>query len=355
MRIVIGCMTGTSLDGLDAASVRIEGDGLSMRASLLGIASRPLEIDGLAALARGDVIDAATVARIAMDFGELHADTIATLISAHGTPTFVTAHGQTVFHAPPRSWQLINPWPIAHRHRCPVLTDLRGADLSAAGQGAPITPLADWIMFRDETASRAVVNLGGFCNVTLLDAGSTPERIRGFDVCACNQLLDAIARQTLGTPYDEGGAAAVGGTVDQAALASLLPLLRHDTGRSLGTGDEALAWLAEQSLSGPDLAATACEAIGSRVGEAVGAADEVLLTGGGARNAALVRRIEAACTGTVVSIDRLGVPLEARESMAMAVLGALIADGVHPTLPGVTGANEPIPLAGSWINVTPNL
>jgi anhydro-N-acetylmuramic acid kinase len=354
-RIVIGCMTGTSLDGLDAASVRIEGEGLSMRAALLDVVSHPLEIDGLAALARGAATDAGTVARMAMHLGEAHADAIGPLIAAHGAPAFVVAHGQTVFHASPRSWQLINPWPIARRHGCPVLTDLRGADLSAAGEGAPITPLADWVMFRDAAASRAIVNLGGFCNVTLLEAGSTPEGVRGFDVCACNQLLDAVARQMLGVPYDEGGAAAASGIVDEAAVQSLLPRLRHDAGRSLGTGDEALAWLAEQTLTGADLAATACAAIGRRIGEVVGEAREVLLAGGGARNASLVRAIEAARSGPVGSIERLGVGPEARESMAMAVLGALIADGVCPTLAGVTGANEPIPLAGSWINVTPNL
>ena len=110
----------------------------------------------------------------------------------------VVAHGQTVFHAPPASWQLLNAAPIARAVRAPVVFDLRQADLAAGGQGAPITPLADWIMLRAHgpaAAGRAIVNLGGFCNVTILPSGAGPEGVRGMDVCPCNHLLDGVARR----------------------------------------------------------------------------------------------------------------------------------------------------------------
>ncbi len=100
----------------------------------------------------------------------------------------VVAHGQTVYHAPPLSWQLCAPGPIAHALQVPVLCDLRSADIAAGGQGAPITPIADHILFRHAREARAVVNLGGFCNITTLPAGDDATRVRGGDVCACNQV-----------------------------------------------------------------------------------------------------------------------------------------------------------------------
>lgn len=366
-RLVVGCMTGTSIDGLDCALARITGRGLAMRAELLATHSAPIP-DGLRQtlrrIAAAEPLTAAAIARAAREFGELHANTIADLLKASNTPKpdLIAVHGQTVFHSPPDSWQLINPAPIARAHNCPVVSDLRAADLAAGGQGAPITPLADFTLFRHESLPTAVVNLGGFCNITLLpaapasaDPASLLPHIRGFDVCACNQILDDLARKVLRADYDESGAAALRGHPHEEALIDLEGVLatQSSSKRSLGTGDESAEWVSRWRVHVPadDLAATACEGIGRTIAERIveTGAERILLAGGGARNAALVKAIASWVSSTPVTTDTLGVDVSSREALCMAVLGALSHDRVPITLPQVTRCPPPAPIAGSWL------
>lgn len=351
-------MTGTSLDGLDAALVACEGKGLGMRlVSVLGSATAELPARRvLRELAGGKALDAGTIARAALDLGEAHAEVVAGLIERHaraGAVEVIALHGQTVFHRPPGSWQLINPWPVARRTGLPVVYDLRGADLAAGGQGAPITPMADWVMFRSAGCARAIVNLGGFVNVTVMPAGAGPEGVRGFDVCACNQLLDAAARVAIDAPMDAGGARALRGSVDGRAAGPLRDLLESQggAGRSLGTRDEGLEWVTRWAtrLAPDDLLATAAHTVGSVVGvrvrAAAGGAAEVYLAGGGARNTALARAI-----GGCRPLADLGVEGGDREAAAFAVLGLLACDGEAITLEGVTGRGGEAALSGAWIH-----
>lgn len=331
-------------------------------------------------------------AELAWALGEAHAEAFEALIGGRNV-SLAVAHGQTLFHRPPYSLQLLNPAPIAARLRCRVLCDLRQADLAAGGRGAPITPMADWVLFRDAAQRRAVVNLGGFCNATFLPPGrgGCLHHVRGADLCACNQVLDAIARRTLDAPFDEDGAAARRGTPDAEAVAALVSLLRRqrDEGRSLGTGDEATKWIEtelrrlasapgtaqERSAVavvphvGETLAASAVEAIGAVITEAVnehreeceedrhrasgldGAQDpvEILLAGGGARNAALVAAITRSSLGPVTTTAACGIPIEAREAVAMAVLGALAEDDAEITLEAVTGRRDRAGRPGVWM------
>lgn len=355
-RLVIGCMTGTSIDALDAAAVRIDGSGLALRARCEHTASWPLG-DLAPRLRRGAEqapMTAGEWSRLALDFGRFHADRLADFSRTLGAkPTLISVHGQTVFHAPPASWQMINPAPIAAALGCPVVFDLRQADLAAGGQGAPITPLADWVLLRDERESRAIVNLGGFCNITLLPAGGEPESVRGMDVCACNQVLDAAARRVLRRPFDEDGAAAVSGAAHGPALAELAGMLESQraAGRSLGTGDEADRWVERWAdrTSPENLCASACAAIAMSVAAAAEGSGALVLAGGGARNRALVEQItEVARPALVRPIEGLGIPGGFREAIEMAVLGALCQDRVPITLPQVTGRREGAVISGTW-------
>jgi anhydro-N-acetylmuramic acid kinase len=363
-RLIVGTMTGTSVDGLDVAVVEIEGQGLGMSARLRTIRSFPLgDLAGrLRHACEGTALSAGEFARLALDFGLLHAHRVQESLDGE-RPGLVVLHGQTVFHRPPVSWQLINPFPVAHAIGCPVAFDLRGADLAAGGQGAPITPLADWILFRGPRP-RAIVNLGGFCNVTVLPgshADSPRERIRGFDVCACNQVLDAAARVAIAESFDSGGRTAATGRVDQPSSAGLQELLARQraAGRSLGSGDEAADWVQEAAkrLTGPDLLATAVAAVGTTIGKAAAEAlrsvdpdssGEIFLAGGGARNLTLAARIAAAAGLRCGDTSELGVPIEAREAMGIAVLGALAADREPTTLASVTGRGEPALIDALW-------
>lgn len=371
-RLVIGCMTGTSIDGIDAACVEITGRGLAIAPRFLTALSRPLGLlaQGLRDLASSKPLDGATITRLAWELGDLHAAVALELAEQvkrhhHRDIDLVCVHGQTVFHGGGRTWQIIQPAPIARALRSPVVFDLRAADVAVGGQGAPITPLADWVFFRSPSATRTIVNLGGFCNITELPrAGNDPgnaaterqlAQIQARDVCVCNQVLDALARKLLNAPYDADGAAARAGTRDPAAFAALDALLRTQarSGRSLGTGDEIAAWVDRAvALPPPHALRTAVDAIGGVIGDAC-TGEEILLAGGGVRNPTLVsaigQAVERVRPARVRLTSEAGLPPEFREAAEFAVLGALAQDRVPITLPQVTRCPSPAPLSGAWV------
>ncbi len=370
IRFAVGCMTGTSIDGIDAALVEISGRGPDMSARFVDAISRPLgELAAdLRRLADQQPMPASRIAELSWSFGELHARAIQDLLArpaaAGRAADLVCVHGQTVYHAKARSWQLVQPAPIARLVGSPVVFDLRAADIAAGGQGAPITPLADWICFRSPGTPRAIINLGGFCNVTLLprhSPGAGPALVRGRDVCACNQLLDGLARIRLGRRFDEDGAIAAAGKPIPAALVALKDLLRRQlaAARSLGTGDELSSWIsATAAQPGPDVVRTACEAIAQAIAEAVVAAGDpaqLVLAGGGVRNRTLVGAITRAASARggagidIVPSDAVGVPAAFREATEFAILGALSQDRTPITLPGITGCSTPAPVSGAWV------
>jgi len=388
-RRIIGAMTGTSIDGIDLALMEIRGHGLAMEARF--VRGRSAELGELAprlrAAATQEPGPASFFAQLALDLGRLHARE--SLMLAEREPIdLVVLHGQTVHHAPPVSWQLINPFPIAAALRCAVISDLRQADLAAGGQGAPITPLADWVLFRSHLR-RVILNLGGFANATAIppepaNGRSTDDRgpkarraetqgdarseaqgvandaigeIRGADLCACNQLLDRAARRVLHTPFDLDGVAALAGRVDESSRMELERTLdaQRRAGRSLGTGDEAFAWVdrAADSLAPNDLMATAVSAIGAVVARGVlalaSSPEEVILAGGGSRNRALQQAIGSHLPCPLRTTDELGIPIDMREAAEMAVLGTLATDGVSISLPAVTGRSAAAGSDGSLI------
>ncbi len=350
-RLVLGCMTGTSIDGLDVALVCIRGNGLTMRVELRDQCSRELGTlaSRLRSLAGQQPCTAGDIAAMGRDLALIHLDACRELTKGQHID-LVCVHGQTVFHAPPLSWQLFSPAVLAHGLHAPVVSDLRAADLAAGGQGAPITPLADWILLRHAVETRAVINLGGFVNLTRLPADGGVDRVSGGDVCACNQVLDAVARTVLDRPFDENGAAALEGRASPRAVADLGRRLgmQAKAGRSLGTGDELASWLERfRDLAPEDLARSACAAIAAVVAKAAAPANRLILAGGGTRNRALVAELTARAGVPVQISDELGVPATLREAMAFAVLGALCQDGVPITLPAITGVDR-APVAGCW-------
>lgn len=354
-RIAVGIMTGTSLDGIDACALRLQGRGMKLRAEHLGFASLPLDelADTLRRLSMGEPASARSIAMVRTGLGSRCSDAVDQL--GLDRIDLIAVHGQTVHHDRNGSWQLIDPTPIAQRHRCAVVNDLRSLDRAAGGEGAPITPMADWILHRGG-APRAIVNLGGFINCTLLPAEHDPDpcsSIDGFDVCPCNHLLDAIARSALDCAFDEDGAMARSGSTCMEQLTPLVARLSEfrKQERSLGTGDEDLARMnaLADTLGGADAAATTCAAIATTLARSLQphAVHEVLLAGGGALNRTLVEAIGDAMGDDAV-VGRLEHGTQ-REAAAMAVLGALAWDGIAITLPSVTGRADTHARDGSWV------
>ncbi len=353
VRYIIGCMTGTSIDGLDCALVKVTGAGLSMRPTFITHLSAPLGKlrSPLRALAEQTPMRAHAIAQLLNDFAHLHARACEALwaqCNVPGRPHLLSVHGQTVYHAPPISWQLFAPQTLAALTGCDVVSDLRAANLAAGGEGAPLTPLADGLLF-PSTHPTAIINLGGFCNITFLPARSParpldPRTIRGCDLFPCNHILNTLARAHLNAQFDRNGAAAARAWAKQQllpprALARIAKLFARPSARSLGTGDESTAAalrIATLHGVGATLAGV-CDQLATALvtaAESYGAT-RLLLAGGGALNAFLASRTEVHARNRAITLEPLPLPPQAREAAGWAVLGALHRDGVPVSPPSI--------------------
>ena len=351
-RLIIGVMTGTSLDAIDVAAVRVTGTGLSLTASTTKFGSYPLTSVSfeLRELSSNTSTSPSRLLEIEQNYSNLIADAVADVAGTQ-KPDLVVVHGQTIFHNPPLTWQLLNPWPTVSRIGAPLLYDLRRADLAVGGQGAPLTPIADAVQFGHPELSRAIVNLGGFCNITLLppisDLSIQSGAIRGFDLCPCNHWLDGIMRARTDLTFDRDGQLASSGSMIEPLLESLIgewtrPANNRD---SLGSNSDALFDLEDHSTE--DLLATCCEAIARLIAHATRDCDEILLAGGSARNKHLTARIADSSNGRTRDLGVTGVGAEQREAVGFAVLGALCMDSIPIGLAHTTRATRPI-VSGSW-------
>ncbi len=362
-RLVAGCMTGTSLDGLDIGLVEIEGSGLMMRVKVKKCLSKPLGklADSLRLIASRLPITAKEIARISNKLATLHLSSLME-IAGNRKLDLVSIHGQTLYHAPPLSLQMINPTPVAIGLNVPVVSDLRAADLAMGGQGAPITPISDFILYSSPNEKLYIVNLGGFCNITKLpecDRSSMDhinaklKNISGQDVCSCNQILDAISRDLFHSPFDDKGKRALNGSVEAEPFNYLKNYLmdQSKSKRSLGTGDENDTLLLKKfgSQHSPEnLARSACAAIASTIVSKTDSADRIILAGGGTKNLALVTEINDRSEIKVELSDSCGISATHREAVSMAILGTLCHDRVQITLPQVTGSKGKA-ISGIWV------
>ena len=352
-RTIVGVMTGTSLDGIDAAVIQVRGTGLNLQPTLLDHASGPLGpvADVLRTWSEGTPLTAGEIAQAATDLGRACVSTI-TGMEAAADCDLAGVHGQTVFHRPPYSLQLLDPAPLAAALNCPTMYDFRSADLTAGGEGAPITPLSDWLMYRHRRPT-AVINLGGFCNLTALPPrDADPDLIDARDLCPCNHLLDGLARSRLDAPLDRDGQAAAAGRPQPVFVERLDRQLEERTRsrRSLGTGDESGTLLdLLQPLSTPDALATLIEALAGFIAARVPTdCGRVILAGGGVHNRTFTAALRRHSEAELILSDAVGIPAAAREAMGVAILTALARDGVPLTLPRVTGRTRDTHFDGCW-------
>jgi anhydro-N-acetylmuramic acid kinase len=348
-----GVMSGTSLDGVDAVVADFGGGAVRV----LGFATLPLapglKRDLLALQASGPD-EIAVAARTANALAELYTQAIADAAAVAGVELrdIVAAgvHGQTVRHRPDEGWtlQLNAPARIAERCGTTVVADFRSRDVAAGGQGAPLVPAFHAAAFGG-AVHRAVVNIGGIANVTDLPPRGT---VRGFDTGPGNVLLDLWHERHRGGAFDADGAWAASGRVDARLLAALLaePFLAlgppKSTGRDLFNAGWLDARLAGRGLAAADVQATLLEFTGQAITQAVAAhcagATEVLVCGGGARNAALLACLSARLAPrTVRTTDTAGIPSGQVEALAFAWLARETLAGRPGNLPAVTGAAGP--------------
>ncbi|WP_319461026.1 anhydro-N-acetylmuramic acid kinase [Micromonospora sp. RTP1Z1] len=367
---IVGLMSGTSYDGVDVAAAEFTRAGETLRLRPLGTASLDYD-DGLRAEIGallppgGTTIEA--VCRLDNRLGEVFADAAATGVElAGGAADVVVSPGQTVFHwveagRARGTLQLGAPARVAARVGVPVLSDLRSADVAAGGQGAPLVPAFDALLLDPAAGPRAALNLGGIANLTVVAPGAP---VLGYDVGPANALLDAAARRLLGRPCDLDGARAAAGRVHPGLLELLLAEPYYaaappkSTGKELfhaGYLDDRLAALGEP-VAADDVLATLTELTARTVAAECDRhrVTEVVAAGGGVRNPTLRGRLAALGAGRwrLRTTDELGVPAQAKEAYAFALLGWLSWHGLPGAIPSVTGARRAAVL-GSWTPAGP--
>jgi anhydro-N-acetylmuramic acid kinase len=370
--IVVGLMSGTSLDGIDAALVDIGGETpetidwrLIHGCTLAFPEERRSRIHD--AILHGS---AERLCRLDAELGEWFAEAVERVCREAGMPVeavdLIGSHGQTVWHVPPAdgargsTLQLGDPATIAERTGRPVVSDFRTRDMAAGGQGAPLVPWIDQVLFAADGRPRALQNIGGIGNVSWVPARGAAEPVFAFDTGPGNALIDAAVEiATAGRlTYDRDGALAAQGTVDEALLAELLahPYFAQEPPKS--SGREAFgrpfverlvdAVRPEGDQEWLDLVATLTELTARSIRGAYErwilprGVEEVVLTGGGARNPTLVARIRALLDPLpVAGSGTLGLGMDVKEALAFAVLAWAHVHRIPANVPEATGAKGP--------------
>ena len=351
MTLYIGVMSGTSLDGLDIALVELTPAIKliathyipmpdSLRAELLGLcASGPDEI------ARSAIAQ--------QNWVKLAAQGIHTLLDQQNlNPADIRAigsHGQTIRHEPARGFtvQIGNPALLTELTGITVVSDFRSRDVAAGGQGAPLVPAFHEALFEEQAGNRAVLNVGGFSNLSLIEPGKP---VAGFDCGPGNVLLDAWIHQQRGDNFDRDGQWAARGNVEPGLLKALLSDPFFVTKGPKSTGREVfnLPWLTQHlsllpTFAGEDVQATLLELTALTVIESLQSAQadtrELLVCGGGAHNTTLMKRLARLLPNASVSSTAThGVDPDWVEAMAFAWLAHCCLDGIVANRPSVTGA-----------------
>lgn len=351
--LFVGLMSGTSLDGADAALVDFSS-GTPRTLAFATVAFDPSLRSEILALSAPGSDSLELSGRVSLELARLYAhaveDVIAKSAVDRASIAAIGCHGQTVRHRPDLGFtiQLNDPARLAELTGIDVVADFRRRNMAAGGQGAPLVPAFHEAVFRHPARSRAIVNIGGISNVTWLAAGRP---VLGFDCGPGNVLLDGWAHRHMGARYDEDGNWAARGRTDAKLLDILLrePYLDRAPPKSTGRELFALRWLDERLPRGLDpvdvqstLADFTARAIVAAVDRFCVPTDEIYLAGGGARNPVLVSRIAAIASGRPVTLtDALGVPTSHVESMAFAWLAMKCVRKEPVDLVSSTGARGP--------------
>jgi len=375
-RLVVGLMTGTSADAVDAVLVRLKGEGLAATHEVLAERESPLEDDlrnEVLAVAAAKSLEPERLMRLDVRLAEVYADAVHGIAEEAGVKLTaicaIGSHGQTVRHLPRSgstralTLQLGSASTLAERTGVTVVSDFRKRDTAAGGEGAPLVPIADWWLFRSEKESRVLLNLGGMANVTWLKKGSGLADVIAFDTGPGNAVLDGLVRAgTQGLArHDDAGKLAASGRVHEALLEELLadPFFSMPPPRSTGRerfGDGYAERLAEVSegmgLSLEDTLATAVELTAASIESAVrehllprGKVDAVYASGGGVRNVSLMLALRRRLDGIRLDrLDVLGVSAGTKEALAFAFLAHLTLSGEPGNVPGATGARHAVVL-----------
>ena len=379
VRHVVGMMSGTSVDGVDAALVEISGTDSEPKVKLLAFENKPYPPQ-----VREKIFSLFTPANATVDkvgymnflLGEIYAKSALSVIEKAGMKPekidVIGSHGQTIWHAPiPESpdgipvaytVQIGEGSVIAERTGILTVSDFRVADMAAGGQGAPLVPFSEYLLYRREKETILLQNIGGIGNMTVMPAGAKPRDVFAFDTGPGNMIIDAVISAVTGgeKTYDAGGETAAKGRVCNA----LLDILKEEsyyrqplpktTGREhfgVQYTEKILSWRKENSISVEDLLATVTDLTAYSIADAYERyvlpkyqASEIIVGGGGSYNATLLRFMKERFAPHGVAVrtqEDLGLSSDAKEAVAFALMADCCMRGKANTLPSVTGAEHP--------------
>jgi len=373
-RRILGLMSGTSLDGIDIADVRITGSGDDLTWELAGFCSTPYSEGIKEILYRNSQAEHCSLIEftllgdlLAQEYEKAILNAVADWGTSLGDYDAIGVHGQTIYHQPDPvqlagraltgTLQVGDPSALAARIGVPVVGDFRVADMALGGQGAPLVPYFDYVTFRDAKENRMLVNLGGIANITILPASAGHEGVYAFDTGPANMILDALALQFLGAAFDDGGNMASSGTPDPTLLGELLdhPFFERKPPRSTGRelfSPRYVNELKERSdalgLSTENLFATVAAFTADsillaweRFVKSDLSLSRILISGGGVHNRAVMDRLKSGFHPIPVqTTDIYNVEPEAKEAICFAVLAHETLNGVPTNMPGATGASR---------------
>ncbi len=370
-RVAVGLISGTSVDGVDAALVKVRGSSSATQIAFLDFLTHPYPVGLPEVIIENSQPGHGSVDRICSlnaVLGEVFAEAVLLLLKRAGASPaevdFIGSHGQTVHHLPIESevfgfrcrstLQLGEPCVIAKRTGILTVADFRPSDMALGGEGAPLVPYFDFIMFRSEQQTRALVNIGGIANITLLPKAGDASAVLALDTGPGNMVIDKVMQRLFGLPYDAGGKVAAQGKASEKLLTELLqhPYFGKRPPKSTGReefGADFAEGLIERAeglgLTPEATVATAAELTVRSLFQSydrdlrpVARASEFIVSGGGVHNQYLMRRLAEISGMPVNKIDKYGVPSDAKEAICFAVLANETLHGVPSSLPSATGA-----------------
>jgi anhydro-N-acetylmuramic acid kinase len=374
--VVAGLMSGTSLDGIDAVLVRVEGNGLKTRFEQLAYAEFPFP-PGLRSLLLKNSIPSTSrvddIARLNFLLAELYADAVTGLARRSGISMrkihLIGSHGQTLQHLPRAhrmfgssiraTLQIGDPSVLAALTGIPTVGDFRVADMAVGGQGAPLVPYFDWLVFRSTRYNRLLLNIGGIANITVLPRGCAPEDVKAFDTGPGNIVVDSLMHEFYGKPFDYGGKIASRGSVSFDLFSRMVqhPYLRMRPPKSTGREEFGKEYVNDllrmaKPYDREDIVATVSQftAFGvydgyKRFVRKKMKVDELIVSGGGVRNHFFLDELRRYFSGVRVRlIDEFGVSSDAKEALCFAILANEAIAGNPANLPAVTGADRRVVL-----------